>query len=57
MIEKWRKTAKVTKFVEMEAEIDLQRYELLRMRQILENSFEQNNFMQRTNNLPVNVNS
>ena len=35
-IEKWRKQAKVTRFVEMEAEIDLCHNELVRLRQMLD---------------------
>ena len=52
VIEKWRKTAKVTKFVELEAELELSRYELVRMRQMLENQFEAQNFMNRSSFAP-----
>ena len=36
LIEKWRRSAKVTKFVEMEAELDLYRDELVRLRSLLD---------------------
>lgn len=38
-IEKWRRNAKVTRFVEMEAELDLCRSEMQRMRLMLEGQF------------------
>lgn len=39
-LEKWKRNAKVTKFVEMEAEIELYKNELNRMRHILKHNNE-----------------
>ena len=39
-VEKWKRNAKVTKFVEMEAEIELYKNELNRMRHILKHNNE-----------------
>ena len=36
LIEKWKRGAKVTKFIEMEAEMDLYKEELLRLRNLLD---------------------
>lgn len=49
LIEKWRRSAKVTKFVEMEAELDLYREELVRLRSMLDGNPAQ---MMQWNSMP-----